>query len=130
MVLRVYRRIANPPFFFSIFLCLAILGCSTSLLSLSVYAPSASSMYTVRWERNGSKCYDGRTQDIPIDSVVEKESEVKVGDSVRVEWGHGGRLWNATVVSKQPTPSPLELALPAKRSRSEVPPCKSRGLLQ
>ena len=63
--------------------------------------------------KNGSKCYDGRTQDVPEDAVVESDRERAVGESVRVEWGN--RFWNAVVLEKRLAPSPLDQALPAKR---------------
>ena len=74
-----------------------------------------SMVYTVRWEKNGSKCYDGRTQDVPEEAVLESDRARGVGDSVRVEWG--SRLWNAVVLEKQPAPSLLDTALPDKRLR-------------
>ena len=72
-------------------------------------------MITIRWERNGSKCYDGRSQDILPECIVEEDRQREVGESVQVEWGRQGRLWNAVILKKQPKPDALELALPAKR---------------
>ena len=117
-------------------LCLAILGCSTFRLFsfpppltspdlLSDSSPPFASpqhiccaMYTIQWEKNGS---NGRKQDVPEDAVVESDRAHGVGDSICVEWG--SRLWNAVVLEKRPAPTPLDLALPAKRNR-KAPPCK------
>ena len=96
---------------------------SPSLIPASTTTAARAAMYTVRWERNGSKCYDGRTQDVPEDSVVESDRGRGVGECIRIEWGHEGRLWNATVLEKRPAPTPLDLALPAKRAKT-APSCK------
>ena len=80
-------------------------------------------MFKVRWERNGSARYDGRTQDIPEDWIIESDRERGVNESIRVECGQSGRLWNALVLEKKPVPTPLDLALPAKRVKT-ASPCK------
>ena len=79
---------------------------------------TAASLIRVRWERNGSKCYDGKTQDIPLQRIVLEDQQREVGGSVRVEWREGGRLWNAVVLEKLPQPSALDMALPANRLRA------------
>ena len=76
---------------------------------------SCAGMIRIQWERNGSKCYDGRTQDIPLHLILLEDQQREVGDSVRVEWQDGGRLWNAVVLEKLPQPSALDMALPATR---------------
>ena len=89
----------------------------TTPLPVPIALFSQPKMIRVRWERNGCTRYDGRTQDIPLELVVgeNQEREVGVGDSVRVEWQDGGRLWNAVVLEKRPKPSALDLALPPQR---------------
>ena len=81
------------------------LGPDRFLLHPAVGGYTMTSMvYTVRWEKNGSKYYDGRTQDVPEEAVLESDRARGVGDSVRVEWGN--RLWNAVVLEKQPLLAP------------------------
>ena len=89
----------------------------TTPLPVPIALFSQPKMIRVRWERNGCTRYDGRTQDIPFELVVgeNQERKVGVGDSVRVEWQDGGRLWNAVVLEKRPKPSALDLALPPQR---------------
>ena len=71
------------------------------------------SSYRVRWDKNGSKCYNGRTQDVPEEAVVEIDHACAIGEYIRVEWRNN--IWNAVLLEKTAALSPLDLALLAKR---------------
>ena len=59
----------HPPFPHT----LPLSWCADCLLSQTTIM----SLYKVHWGKNGSKCYDGRTQDIFEDAVVESDREHK-----------------------------------------------------
>ena len=73
----------------------------------------ANQLVRVRWEGNGSKAYDSRTQDISRKAI--KSGDVMVGSTVTIEWGRQSRVWTAVVmdVLDQPSPTPP----PAKRQK-------------
>ena len=62
-------------------------------------------MVRLRWEGNGSTCYDGKTQDVAVRFLVpevgNKTTTVQVGNTVRVRWGRQSRVWKAVVVGKE-----------------------------
>ena len=124
-------RYYRPTFILSLlfFTSLRLTALGDIPLPLSFSSPLAPgtdnivNMFKVRWERNGSARYDGRTQDIPEDWIIESDRDRGVNESIRVEWGQSGRLWNALVLEKKPVPTPLDLALPAKRVKT-ASPCK------
>ncbi len=56
-------------------------------------------MIRVRWEGNGSKCYNGRVQEIAAKHVLPKDVTGQVGATIRIKWGR--RIWYAVVVGLQ-----------------------------
>ena len=70
----------------------------------------------VRWFGNGSRRYDGKTEDVEVDAIIEEDRVgLAVGRTVRMPWGQ--YLLTATVEDLLRDPTPLELALPAKHQR-------------
>lgn len=71
----------------------------------------------VRWQSNKSPKYDGRVEDMSIDSIsAEDRADLCVGKTIRVHWGL--RVWTGEVLKVFEEPTPLAQALPLKRPRT------------
>ena len=55
-------------------------------------------MIRLRWERNRSVRYDGKTQDVTLKFIVPKDKNATAGKTVHVRWGRQSRVWKAVVV--------------------------------
>ena len=59
-------------------------------------------MFTLQWECNSSKYYDGCIQDVLVECILEEHRQRKAGECMQVEWERSRWLWNAVILDKQP----------------------------
>ena len=84
----------------------------------------------LKWVDNGSKRYDGRIEEIPLECVLDEYRAViggggavamEVGSKVQARFGQ--RVWTGVVVEMLERPNALDMALPEKRSCSKKALC-------
>lgn len=69
----------------------------------------------VRWFGNNSRHYDGRVEDVRTDDIIEDQRQgLRVGNTVRVQWGD--RMWTGEVLDLLKEPTTLALAFPLTRN--------------